>query len=84
MTLEERARSVRTPDDLATLVSELRADFGANPAGWENADLGSFFDAMAAWVRDVDGYDQNAGQALSALSPWRVMADLLVAARIYE
>lgn len=84
MTLAERALSVRTREDLAAFVAELKADFTANPGDWTNPDLASFLDAMASWIEDMDGYYRNTGQNMSALPPWRIVADVLMAARIYE
>jgi hypothetical protein len=84
MTLAERARAVQTRDDLTAFVAELKADFDANRGDWMNADLTSFLEAMAAWIQDMDGYYQNTGQKLSELPPWRVLADILMAARMYE
>jgi hypothetical protein len=84
MTLAERARAVQTRDDLAAFVAELKADFDANRGEWTNADIASFLAAMAAWIQDMDGYYQNTGQKPSELPPWRIVADILMAARIYE
>lgn len=84
MTLAERARAVQTREDLAAFVAELKADLGASPGEWTNADLASFLEAMAAWIQDMEGYYQNTGQKLSELSPWKIVADVLMAARIYE
>lgn len=39
---------------------------------------------MAAWTHDMLSCYRNTGQVLSELSPWRVCADILMAARIYE
>lgn len=84
MTLAERARSVQTREDLAAFVAELKADLDANPGEWTNADLASFLEAMAAWIQDMEGYYENTGQKLSQLSPWKIVADVLMAARMYE
>jgi len=84
MMLDERARAVQTREDLAAFVAELKADLDANPGDWENADLPSFLEAMAAWIQDMEGYYQNTGQNLSDLPPWKVLADVLMAARMYE
>ena len=83
MTLVERARSVQTREDLAAFVAEPKVDFNANRGDWTNADLASFLEAMAAWIQDMDGYYQNMGQKQSELPPWRVVADILMAARRY-
>jgi hypothetical protein len=84
MTLAERARLVQTRSDLAAFVADLRADFEANRSEWTNENLASFLDAMAAWISDMEGYYKNAGQDPTALPPWRIVADILMAARIYE
>ena len=84
MILAERARAVHTREDLAAFVAELKADFDANRGDWTNADLASFLEAMAAWVQDMDSYYQNTGQRPAELPPWRIVADILMAARMYE
>lgn len=84
MTLGERARAVQSRDDLVSFLTELKADLDANRGEWTNADLGSFLEAMAAWIQDIEGYFQNTGQKLSDLSPWKLLADVLIAARSYE
>lgn len=84
MTLAERARAVQSREDLAGLVAELKADLDANPDAWVNGDLTSFLEAMAVWVQDMEGYYRNTGQKLSDLPPWKILADILMAARVYE
>ena len=82
MTLGQRARAVQTRQDFAALVDALRLDLQENSAAWVNPDLPSFLEAAGAW--NADGYYKNAGLDPSKLSRWRLLADLLMAARIYE
>lgn len=84
MTLAERARAVRTREDLVAFVEALAADYGNNQATWTNTDLASFLAAMSAWSEDMEGFYENSGEDLASLSPWRVLADVLMAARVYE
>jgi hypothetical protein len=84
MMLDERARAVQTREDLVTLLAELRVDLERNPEAWANSNLTSFLEAMAAWVQDMEAYYRNTGQKLSDLSPWKLLADVLLAARAYE
>jgi hypothetical protein len=84
MTLAERAHATRTREDFVEFLVELRADFTCGNSGWLNADLPTFLDAMAAWAHDMEGYYRNTGQNPSELTPWRIMADVLMAARNYE
>jgi hypothetical protein len=84
MTLAQRARAVRTREDLVEFIEALRADYGTGPVPWANADLESFITATSAWAADMEGFYDNAGEDLSTLPPWRVFADILMAARVYE
>ena len=52
---------------------------------WENKDIYTFLQAMAAWLRDADGYYKNAGQSVDVEKPsWQLFADALFAASVYE
>lgn len=70
--------------ELVTFIEALREDLSANPADWENPDLSSFLGAMSAWVADMDGYYQNTGQPPPAAPSWKMIADILLASKIYE
>ncbi len=84
MTLAERAASVCTRDEFVAFLEAFRLDHARNGAVWANPDLPSFLEAAAAWSRESDGYYKNAGLDPSTLSPWRLLADVLMAARVYE
>lgn len=84
MTLSERAHAVRTREDFVAFAAALVTDHESHLATWTNKDLASFLAAISSWSEDMDGYYENTGEALSTLSPWRVMADILMAARVYE
>jgi hypothetical protein len=84
MTLSERARSVDTQESLISFIAQLKADLEAHAGEWSNADLASFLEAMGAWIQDMDGYYRNTGQTLSELPTWKILADILMAARTYE
>jgi len=84
MTLAERTRAVQSREDLVAFIEALKADLEANRGDWANADLASYLEAMAAWIRDMNGYYQNTGQNLPELPPWKILADILMGARMYE
>jgi hypothetical protein len=67
----------------------LQKDFEQNKADWENQDLGSFLEAMTQYAEDIEGYYQNltrqTGEKISPNEPtWRVFADILRGAKVYE
>jgi hypothetical protein len=75
---------IHSKQQLATFVDTVLRDFVANGASWENQDLARFLDAFQAWLQDSDGYYANHQIPMSEQNPWRVVADALAAARIYE
>jgi hypothetical protein len=84
MTIEEHAESVRTREDLVAFIHAFHAEYRANGATWENAELGSFLEAMAGWANDMDGWYANRNEDPASVPPWRVFASLLMAASMYE
>jgi hypothetical protein len=63
----------------------LYLDYLENPTEWENSTLGNFLQAMAAYTEDIRGYYSNTNQNVNADEPsWRVFADILRGAKIYE
>ncbi|MFP1734160.1 hypothetical protein ACLEC1_15330 [Lonsdalea quercina] len=75
---------VSSKDDLVKLISALARDFKENPDKWENKDLSSYLEAVASWIEDMDGYYENTNQPLPKDTNWKVFADILMAAKIYE
>ncbi len=54
------------------------------PEERENRDLGSFLNAMAGWVEDMDGYYQNRSESVPDQPTWKTVAEILLASRVYE
>ncbi len=98
--LSEIARRVDSRETFLEFVAALRAEWelaraeeAANPSpsygprarDWENFDLGSYLNAMAAWLETADGYYKNTNQTVSSSAPsWRLFTDMLMAASVYE
>jgi hypothetical protein len=56
----------------------------ANSDEWENADFPSYSVAMKAWTVDMDGYFLSRGIKLPSSIPWGLLANILLAAKMYE
>jgi hypothetical protein len=83
--LVKRAKAVRTKADLAAFVRLLLRNYREHPAEWENDSLGLYLEGLAGFVEDLQGYYSNAGAEVDPDRPgWRVLAELLLAARVYE
>lgn len=65
-------------------VYELSKDYRENPQSWENKDLGTFLEALAAWLEDMDGYYLHQRQPIPEKPDWKNVADMLMAAKLYE
>jgi len=76
--------SIISREDFVFFVYELSKDFRANPQLWENQDIGTYLEALAAWVEDMEGYYINQGESVPEKLDWKNIADMLMAAKIYE
>lgn len=81
----EVAPTVRTYEEFQKFLVLLAEDYKANGKEWENADVGSFLEALAAYSKDIGGHYKNTNQQVDASVPsWRVFAEMLCGARVYE
>ena len=78
---------IKSREDFVFFLGNLISDFKDNKESWENKTLADFLEALESWAEDMDGYYKNMGLEnninLEAVN-WRVFADLLMAAKIYE
>jgi hypothetical protein len=84
MTLEERCNLVQSRADFTEFLKALCDDLRDNSETWENADLGKFLEALAAWVGDMDGYYASQRKTMPKQPDWKMAADMLMAAKMYE
>lgn len=84
MNITEAANSVETRDDLVSFVRALRCTLDDQSAAWEHQNLSSYLDALAAWIEDMDGYFQHRGEPLPVQPSWKLLGQILAAARVYE
>jgi hypothetical protein len=84
LSLEDKVKEINTRQDFVSFVQSLREDFLRNGDNWENQQLPNYLAAMAGWVEDMDGYYQNLGQVMPEQPNWSMLAQILLASRIYE
>lgn len=84
MDLDEQQRSLRSKEEFAAFVAQLREDLLKKPEEWENPTLDRFLEAMAAWVSASDGLFRNIGEPYPEDVNWSFFAAVLLAARVYE
>ncbi|MGW3668755.1 DUF7660 family protein [Streptomyces sp. NPDC005141] len=55
---------VDSREDLAAFVRSLQRSHVDVGSSWQNPDLPSFLEALAAWIDDADGWYSNTGREL--------------------
>lgn len=77
-------KEINTKEDFIEFLEFLSSDAKNNLSEWENKDLPSYLAAMASWIEDMDGYYLNQKLPVPEDINWKFIADILMAARIYE
>ncbi|NJM05942.1 hypothetical protein HC891_06680 [Candidatus Gracilibacteria bacterium] len=80
----EDTDAIQNHKDLTRFVLQLREEFLQDPQNWENRDLDSFLEALAAWIGSMENAYRNNNLPFPEPPSWRTFADMLLAARIYE
>ena len=71
--------------DLIQFIYALQNDLKRHPENWENSDLHTYLGALARFLGDAHGYYRNMGEDVDAdLPSWRLLADCLQAASVYD
>ena len=84
MELHGKMKRVRTREDLAKFVADLRSHINTHVENWENPFLEIFLEAMVAWLAAKDRLEKNqSGHSAEDLT-WKAVAETLYAAKIYE
>jgi hypothetical protein len=80
----EDVRKIKTKEDFVVFVRSLSEDYYNNQESWENKDIGTFLEALAAWTDDMEGYYLNQGCPMPEKPDWEMIANMLNAAKLYE
>lgn len=84
MDLHEQINLIDSNKKLAEFVDALRNDLLSNPEDWENTRLDLFLEAMAAWVHSMENVYKNTDREFPNQPSWKMIADILYAAKGYE
>lgn len=82
--LNELVRRIRTREDLAAFVWALDRDRANHSTDWENSTLDRYLPALASYIEDADRYYVNQGEPVLVVPTWRMIGELLLAAKYYE
>jgi hypothetical protein len=77
--------AVQSRQQLIDHLLHLMDDFDGAGNHWQNRDIYTFLQAMAAWLNDCEGFYRNINKPIDVDQPsWQLFADLLSAAAVYE
>jgi hypothetical protein len=82
--INKKIAVLETREDFVDLVGELVKDLEGNPQDWENKSLKNYLEAIASWTEDMDGYYDYMKIPMPANVDWKVFANILIAAKMYE
>jgi hypothetical protein len=82
--LNELIPLIKTRADFVRFVRALAENLDSAPDEWENPTLLSYLEALAAWTEDMDGFYKNHGEVMAESIDWQMVANILLAAKIYE
>ncbi|MEV8478324.1 hypothetical protein [Streptomyces sp. NPDC051173] len=75
---------IHSREELVAFVRDLHQNYLRRGHDWENQTLDRFFQALASWMEDSDGWYRNFGKELPAGGDWTFIARALSAATVYE
>ena len=76
--------SIESKEDFVSFVELLAQDFNINSKDWENKTIPQFLEAIASWTEDMEGYYINNRLPIPININWKVIAEILMAAKMYE
>jgi len=80
-----KIETIKSKEDFINFLAQLKEDFTKDPRSWENKTLADYLEAMKRYAQDVQGYYDNTSQNIDAALPsWKVFADILMGAKVYE
>lgn len=71
-------------NEFIVFVDQLVLDLKNNPDEWANKTLVEYLEAISSWTEDMDGYYRNRNASIPENIPWKVFANILTAAKMYE
>jgi hypothetical protein len=80
----EKIKEIKTKEDFVAFANELSESFYDNLESWKNNDIGTYLEAIAAWINEMEDYYKKQGLPVPENPDWQLMAEMLDAARFYE
>ena len=76
--------NIKNKKDFLVFLQNHIQDYRNNNKSWRNNTIESFLEGMESWVEDMEGYYENMNMTLPDDIAWKIFADILYAAKMYE
>lgn len=80
----KKINEINSKEDFVNFVELLVANLNSNPNEWVNKTLSEYLEGVASWTEDMEGYYQNNNIPVPENINWKVFANILMAAKMYE
>ncbi|MFN4364394.1 hypothetical protein [Chryseobacterium hispalense] len=75
---------IKTKQDFIDFVEVLTIDLEKKSEEWTNKNLHEYLEGIASWTEDMDGYYINNNLPIPENVNWKLFANILLAAKMYE
>lgn len=75
---------INNKEDFVNFVELLVTNLKSNPEEWANKTLPEYLASISSWTEDMEGYYQNNDMPIPENVNWKVFANILIAAKMYE
>lgn len=75
---------ISSKEDFINFVELLVSNLKNNPEEWTNKTLPEYLESISSWTEDMEGYYQNNSMPIPENINWKVFANILIAAKMYE
>ena len=82
--LINKYESLNSKEDFISFVELLITDLKSNPGEWENNTLETYLEAIISCTEDLEGYYLNNNLPIPQNVNWKVFANILITAKMYE
>lgn len=81
---KQKINEISSKEDFVSFMELLVSDFNNNPNEWTNKTLLEYLEGIASWTEDMEGYYKNNNIPIPENVNWKVFANILIAAKMYE
>ncbi len=80
----KKINEIKSKEDFVNFVELLVSNLKSNPEEWTNKSLPEYLESISSWTEDMEGYYQNNDMPIPENVNWKVFANILIAAKMYE